>query len=127
MPPTCRTTLLTVLLLFCIAACPRQRVPEVTPDAATTVRVQNDRFLNFAVYALRGGERLRLGTVGGNQTKVFVIPRTLLLPGSTPLRFEARQIGGRLRPVSEEFTLLSGEQLRLVLSAGPAADLRRGS
>ena len=68
----------------------------------------------MTVYAVRGGVRVRLGIVTGNQTSVFTIPRTLVQP-ATQLRFLANPIGGRRQPVSEEITVSPGDEVSLII------------
>ena len=86
-------------------------MPEVGP---TTVRVQNQAFLDVAVYVVRGGLRSRIGTVTGNSTAVLTIPKSLVLP-LTQLRFIANPIGGRAQPVSEEITVSPGDEVALIV------------
>lgn len=88
-------------------------VPE-DPVGPTTVRVQNQAFLDATVYVVRGGVRVRLGIATGSRTVVFTIPRTLVQPG-TQLRFIANPIGGQRQPVSEEITVSPGDEVSLIL------------
>jgi len=88
--------------------------PEVGP---TTVRVQNQGFLDATVYVYRGGSRTRLGAVTGNSTAVFTIPKVLVQP-ATQLRFLIAPIGGQRQPISEEVTVSPGDQVGLVIPPG---------
>lgn len=83
----------------------------------TTVRVQNQNFLDMNVYVLRGGVRSRLGTATGNSTAVFTIPPSFVQT-LTQLRFLADPIGGRGAPVSEEITVSPGDEVTLTIPPG---------
>ena len=51
-----------------------------------TARITNNGWLDVNVYASRSGLRLRLGTVTGQRTEVFRLPRSLVdAPGLTIL------------------------------------------
>ncbi len=94
--------------------------PNAAPDEAvgpTTVRVQNQAFLDANVYVYRGGVRTRLGTVTANSTAVFTIPKSFVQPG-TALRFLASPIGGQRQPVSEEVVVSPGDEVGLVIPPG---------
>lgn len=82
--------------------------------AVTTVRVENQSYLDMNIYVLRGAERIRLGTVTGNTTQVLTIPRHV---ATSPMgmRFLADPIGGRRTPVSEEITVIPGDQVTLTI------------
>jgi len=84
------------------------------PQPRTTVRVENQGFADMTIYAIRSGQRVRLGQASGNSTSVFVIPANLIF-GATPLRFLADPIGGRGTPISDEITVQPGDEVRLVL------------
>ena len=91
--------------------------PNAFPEEAerpTTVRVQNQGFLDVAVYVVRSGSRTRIGTVTGNSTAVLTIPKTFVQP-LTPLRFIANPIGGQRQPVSEEVTVSPGDEVGLII------------
>ncbi len=87
------------------------------PVGPTTVRVQNQGFLDATVYVFRGGARARLGTVTGNSTAVLTIPKSFVLP-ATALRFIANPIGGARQPVSEEIIVSPGDEVGLVIPPG---------
>ncbi len=68
-----RGGLLAVLLLC--AGCShaaRSGVPEPRPE--TTLKVQNQNFLDMVVYVLLDAQRIRLGTVTGLSTQVLTLP-----------------------------------------------------
>jgi hypothetical protein len=101
-----------------VAACARPARggarPARAPQEATTVRVQNQSFLDMNVYVVRGGVRARLGTVSGNSTARFTIPVSYVQT-LTPLRFLADPIGARSAPVSEEITVSPGDEVTLTI------------
>ena len=84
------------------------------PQPRTSVRVENQGFSDMTIYAIRSGQRVRLGNAPGNSTTVFTIPSNLIF-GATPLRFLADPIGSNRTPVSDEITVQPGDQVRLVL------------
>jgi hypothetical protein len=83
-----------------------------TEVAPTSVRVRNQGFLDVNVYAVRGGQRVRLGTVTGNSAQVLRIP-DYLLSGTTPLRFIADPIGSQRQPTSEEIMVSPGDEVTI--------------
>ena len=84
------------------------------PQPRTTVRVENQGFSDMTIYAIRSGQRVRLGVAPGNSPTTFTIPANLIF-GATPLRFLADPIGSNRTPVSDEITVQPGDQVRLVL------------
>ncbi|MGZ8493657.1 MAG: hypothetical protein ACXWZS_15760, partial [Gemmatirosa sp.] len=88
-------------------ACWRKSAANQSEERPTTLRVRNQGFLDVNVYAVRGGQRVRLGTVTGNSTQVLRIP-AFLLNGITPLRFQADPIGNQRAPTSEEIVVSPG-------------------
>jgi hypothetical protein len=83
----------------------------------TTLRVRNQGFLDVNVYAVRGGQRVRLGTVTGNSTQVLRIPG-FLMNGITPLRFVADPIGNQRAPTSDEIVVSPGDEVQLFIPPG---------
>ena len=83
------------------------------PEPRTTLRVENQNFLDMNVYVLPGGQRIRLGTVPGLSTQVFTIP-AYLVRGS-PLQFEVHPIGGLGNPRTETISVQPGEEIRLTI------------
>lgn len=102
--------------LTILPGCSRAPLPEVNPMDPAYLEVQNQSFYDMTVYAFRGGSRIRLGTVTGNTTHVFTIPRSLVNPGM-PLRFLADPIGGGRTPYSEEIIVNPGDTLVLRIPA----------
>lgn len=83
-------------------------------ERPTTLRVRNQGFLDVNVYAVRGSQRVRLGTVTGNSTQVLRIP-PFLMNGITPLRFIADPIGNQRTPTSDEIVVTPGDEVQLYI------------
>jgi hypothetical protein len=78
------------------------------------VEVENQGFSDMVIYALDGSQRVRLGTVTGNSTRTFPIPRHLVGGGGT-IRFLADPIGGNRAPVSEEMVVQPGDNVGITI------------
>lgn len=102
-----------------LIACSRSKPAAApSPNAPTTVRVENQGFPDMVIYLVeQNGTRHRLGTVSGSSTQVLTIPPNLLFGGTT-LRFIADPIGGRRTPVSDQITVLPGDQVTLTIPPG---------
>jgi hypothetical protein len=103
-----------VFVLGFLAAC-AGRSPETGPKPASSamVQVENQGFTDMVIYAISGGQRVRLGMTTGNSTKTFTVPR--YLTGAGPIRFLADPIGGNRTPVSEEMTVQPGDLVTLTI------------
>lgn len=84
------------------------------PQAETTLKVQNQNFLDMNVFVLQGGQRIRLGTVAGLSTQVLTIP-AYIVRGSPQLRFEVDPIGGRGYPRTETISVRPGDEVVLTI------------
>src|SRR6476620_8324276 len=94
-----------VLSLVILAACGgRSAQSNASPDGQAMLQVENQGFADMVIYAVSGGQRIRLGMATGNSTKSFVLPAYLIQTGG-PLRFLADPIGGNRTPVSQEMTV----------------------
>ena len=80
----------------------------------TVLQVDNQGFLDMDVYAVRGGQRVRLGIATGNSKTNFTIPPSLV-SGLTPFRFIADPIGGNRTSVSQEITVTPGDTVVLMI------------
>lgn len=78
----------------------------------TIVEVDNQALADMTVYVLRGSQRVRLGLATGLSRTRFTIPQGIVF-GATSLRFFADPVGGRATPVSEEVTVVEGEEVVL--------------
>jgi len=108
-----------LVLLLVLAACGGGRrtaaAGPASPDQArTTVRVENQNFLDMNVYVLNGTQRVRLGTVPGLTTRVFPIPQNLVF-GISSLRFQADPVGANRAPISQEISVQAGDQVILTI------------
>ncbi|HJP59531.1 MAG TPA: hypothetical protein VJ865_06015 [Gemmatimonadaceae bacterium] len=86
----------------------------VNPNEPTTLQVDNQGFLDMAVYAVRSVERIRLGTATGNSKTNLRIP-SALVNGLTPMRFIADPIGATRASISEEITVSPGDTVVLTI------------
>ncbi|HET9465391.1 MAG TPA: hypothetical protein VFO71_07675 [Gemmatimonadales bacterium] len=103
-----------ILTLIFVAACAgRSQDPEPEPSGAV-VQVQNQGFSDMVIYAVSGGQRIRLGLATGNSTRSFTVPRHLVR-GAGPVRFLADPIGGNRTPVSEELIVEPGDVVTLTI------------
>jgi hypothetical protein len=115
-----RSKLLTLILALGVsvgaASCARSHSNAATPrNAPTTLRVENQGFLDMNVYVVaQGGARNRLGTATGNATSHFTIPSSLIF-GPTQLRFVADPIGGQRTSVSESILVSAGDEITLTI------------
>jgi hypothetical protein len=78
------------------------------------LQVENRGFADMVVYAISGGQRVRLGLATGNSTKSFTIP-VALIRGASPLRFLADPIGGRRSPITEDIVVQPGDIVSLTI------------
>ncbi|RMH77685.1 MAG: hypothetical protein D6681_20730 [Calditrichaeota bacterium] len=106
---------LTVGLFYACGIGPRE--PRDLRKAETTVIVQNRYFLDMTIYVVRGNHRVRLGTVPASSTRELLIPR-YIVAGTQSLRFQADPVGEQATPVTEEVSVVPGEQLELILMPG---------
>jgi hypothetical protein len=104
------------LALLATAACSgfRRGAGPGNPNEPTIVQVDNQGFLDMAVYALRSAERVRMGTANGNSKTNLRVPSGMV-NGLTPLRFIADPIGGSRASVSEEITVAPGDTVVLTI------------
>jgi len=86
-------------------------------QAKSSVSVENREFADMTVYALRSGQRVRLGIASGHQTTVLMIPDYLVSAGNE-LLFLCDQIGATRELASERTTVYPGDQLVLLIYNG---------
>ena len=83
-------------------------------NAPTIVQVDNEGFLDMDVFAVRSGQRVRLGmTTGNSKTNLTIAPA--LVGGLTTLRFIADPIGGSRASVSQEIIVAPGDTVVLTI------------
>ncbi len=104
-----------LLALVMLAACGgRSAESGASPEGHAMLQVENQGFADMVIYAVNGGQRIRLGTATGHSTKSFALPGYLVRSGG-PLRFLADPIGGNQTPVSEEMTVQPGDIVTLTI------------
>jgi hypothetical protein len=104
-----------IVMLATTSTCAgRSRETAVEPTESAAVQVQNQSFSDMVVYAISGGQRIRLGLATGNSTNTFTIPRHLIR-GAGGIRFLADPVGGNRTPVSEEMTVNPGDVVTLTI------------
>src|SRR5512146_1753109 len=111
------TRVLPALLLSAILACAHsQQQPNTRAERSgpTLLKVENQGFADMNIYVLSEGRRVRLGMVTGNSSATFTIPPDLV-GGAREMRFLADPIGGSSRPVSDNISVLPGDQVSLVI------------
>ena len=101
-------------VLATTACAGRSRETAAEPTESAAVQVQNQGFSDMVVYAINGGQRIRLGLATGNSTQTFTIPRHLIR-GAQGIRFLADPVGGNRTPVSEEMTVNPGDVVTLTI------------
>ena len=99
------------------AACYGKGKNAPVPVERTTIVVENRGFLDRDIFVVRGGQRIRLGTVTGNSTATFTIPPSVV-SAVTALRFIADPIGAPRPPVTEEITVSPGDRVVLTIPPG---------
>jgi hypothetical protein len=110
-----RLILLLPLIVFANAQCSgRARNSESTGDQDVRVTVRNDAFWDATIYLMRGADRRRLGTVTGNSSSTFTVPRSIVF-GLTDLRFIVDWIGRSGGATSETIVAQPGDTIELVI------------
>jgi len=108
-------SLCAVLLVGLAAvACHRRAVEPINPLAETALSVDNQNFLDMNVYLIRGGQRIRLGTVPGLSKQILMVKPELIGYG-TEVRVEVHPIGGRGNPISETISVKPGDVIQLTI------------
>lgn len=89
---------------------------EPVPQSETTVRVENQNFLDMDVFVVQNGMHIRLGRAPSLTSKVFTIPADFV-PRPTDLRFELRPIGGggAANQRTETIPVAPGDQVVLMI------------
>jgi hypothetical protein len=109
-----RNLLLLLLPVLLLAGCAGTRSRGAADDGSlrTTVEVENRSWSAVNVYAVRGGQRVRLGTVQAVSTSVLTIP-TAVVSGVTSLSFLIDPIGSNRTPITQEISVREGDQITL--------------
>ena len=98
--------------LFATAACARNPEPEETgPAPRTTLRVENQAFLDMNIFVVFRGQRHRVGTAGGNRTTMLELP--IRITTMETLSFIADPIGSPRQPVTDEIMVSPGDVITM--------------
>ncbi len=103
-----------VLVALAAVACHRGAVAPINPQAEVAVTVDNQNFLDMNVFIIRGGQRIRLGTVAGLTSRILMV-RPELIGYGTDVQFELHPIGGRSNPISETISVRPGDVVHLTI------------
>src|SRR5262245_51853697 len=109
-----RSFVLVVLLVSAVAGCYKTKSSVINDQPRTTLVVDNQNFLDFTIYLIAGGQRIRLGLAGGNHKSRFTIPPQYVF-GATTLQFQADPIGGNRAPVSYPLSVSPGDEIELTI------------
>jgi hypothetical protein len=95
------------------AACAPATAPAARDAAPETILVvENQSPVQVTIYVLREAHRERLGTAASLGTTRLRIPSHVLF-GPTPLRFEISPLASREAPISQQITVVPGEEVTL--------------
>lgn len=109
--PRARGILLATATAAGLLACAGNRGGDtIDPSMPTMLSVENQGLYDMRIYVLRNSQRIRLGTANLGQTTTFKLPRSILA-GMTSIRVIADPISGRGVSVSEEITIMPGEEI----------------
>lgn len=84
------------------------------PEAEVAVAVDNRNFLDMDVFIIRGGQRIRIGSVPGLTQRLLTL-RPDMVGYGTELRFEVHPIGGGGNPISETITAHPGDVIHVTI------------
>ena len=96
-----------------LSACISSQGPQ-QPEVATALKVDNQSSADMTIYAVRSGQRIRLGLATGLKVSTFTIPASLIF-GATPLKFIADPIGASRLPISDEISVSPGDVVTLMI------------
>lgn len=102
------------LLSSLLAGCSSSE--ELANQPRTTVEIINNNFYDMNIFIVRSGQRIRLGNVRGNGSRVLTIPAYIADTGGS-FRFLADPIGGNRGPISQEMYVNPGDEVRLTIPA----------
>jgi hypothetical protein len=85
-----------------------------TEEAPTILKVDNRAVLDMNIYVVRSSQRIRIGTANGLTTTRLTIPSSLVF-GATSLRFMADPIGSNRVPISDDITVLPGDEVTMII------------
>lgn len=106
-------SLLTVLLLAVVAGCATRSGPSRAGDGSATLAVTNQAWLQMRIYAVVGGQRIRLGEVGASQSATLRIPSSAV-GGGRDLSFIADALAGG-QATSFSIYVRPGDEVRITI------------
>lgn len=106
--------LLVALATAAAPACGPSRAAPPNPQAEVAVAVDNQNFLDMDVFIVRGGQRIRIGSVPGLTQRILTL-RPDMVGYVTEMQFEVHPIGGRGNPISETITVHPGDVIHLTI------------
>lgn len=92
----------------------RSSAAEETQQQRTTVRVENQAWVDVNIYVVREGQRIRLGQVSAHTTHALPIP-SYLATAATRLSFLVDPIGSRMTAQSYDLSIYPGDQVTLTI------------
>ncbi len=98
------------------SGCMYSRGPQ-QQQQATSLRVDNQSYLDMTIYVLKGGvggQRQRIGLATALKVTTLPIPANVIF-GATSLRFIADPIGASRAPITDEITVVPGDQVSLTI------------
>ena len=102
----------TLLLAACSSARPSRPAPGT--EEVTTLRVDNQSFVDMTVYVINGGQRVRLGLAVGKTMSAFTIPARIVGSGRD-LSFLADPIGSDRTGTSNQLYVRAGQRVTLMI------------
>src|SRR5256714_14405587 len=104
-----RAPAVAVLVVLAVTGpgCHRPAAAPLNPKAEVAVTVDNQNFLDMNVFIIRGGQRIRLGTVPGLTSRILMV-RPELIGYGTEVQFELHPIGGRSDPATQTIRVRPG-------------------
>lgn len=109
--------LLFAAAVIALAGCASMRNAPPLTGPQTTLKVDNQAYLDMTIYVMRGAERVRLGIAPGSSTSTFVIPRDVVQT-AMPVRFIADPIGSSHTSTSEEISVRPGDEVGMQIPPG---------
>lgn len=79
------------------------------------IHIENERYSDLVIMVLRASQQMQLGTVNGESSATFALPREFANP-TAPIRLIAAPIGGRSLPISDEVRVYPGDRVDLVIA-----------
>ena len=113
-----RTSVLFLLMLTFVWSCgsaPRRTQSRFGSEPTVKVTVENQNLLDMTVYVLSESHRERLGLVPSLNASVFYIPQRPVA-GAASIQLLADPIGSTDTPVSQRFSVSSGEEIEMVIT-----------